>query len=284
RNFFSRRRQASAPRCRGTSGPPIRYFGAVSGSCAVNRRAGARLFQRFAIREAGLHRRDVVLAGLTLPFLGPLTLAPRPAGAAEENQPAPFDPQMVRQRARELAQKPYKPPDANLPPQLKDLSYDQYRKIRFIPDRALWRSDKLPFQVQFFHRGFFFANRVDVYEVDNGQARHIPYSSSMFSLEGIAPPDPNQDLGLAGFRTHAPMTGPDYYDEVAVSLGASYSRAIAKGEGYGLSARGLAINTADPKGEEFPQFKTFWIERPAPTTASIVVHALLDSQSAAGAY
>ena len=226
----------------------------------------------------------MILAGLALPFLGPLALEPRATLAADEKQPTPFDPQMVRQLARDLAQKPYKPPDTNLPTQLKDLNYDQYRKIRFIPDRALWRSDKLPFQVQFFHRGFFFSNRVDVYEVDNGQARHLPYSSSMFSFEGIAPPDPNQDLGFAGFRIHAPMNRPDYYDEVAVFLGASYFRAIAKGEGYGLSARGLAINTGDPKGEEFPQFKTFWIERPPPTAASIVVHALLDSPSAAGAY
>lgn len=231
-----------------------------------------------------MHRRDVVLAGLTLPFLGPLALAPRATLAAEEKQPAPFDPQMVRQLARELAQKAYKAPDASLPPPLKDLSYDQYRKIRFIPDRALWRNDKLPFQIQFFHRGFFFSNRIDVYEVDNGQARHIPYSSSMFSFEGIAPPDPNQDLGFAGFRIHAPMNRPDYYDEVAVFLGASYFRAIAKGEGYGLSARGLAINTGDQKGEEFPLFKTFWIERPGAKAASIVVHALLDSPSAAGAY
>jgi glucans biosynthesis protein len=235
-------------------------------------------------REAGLHRRNVVLAGLALPFLGPLALAPRASLAAAGTEPTLFDPTLVRQLARDLAQKPYKPPDASLPPQLKDLSYDAYRKIRFLPDRALWRGDKLPFQIQFFHRGFFFSNRVDIYAVDNGQAHRIPYSSSMFSFEGVAPPDPQEDIGFAGFRIHAPMNRPDYYDEVAAFLGASYFRAIAKNEGYGLSARGLAINTGDPKGEEFPLFKTFWIERPAPNTSSIVVHALLDSQSAAAAF
>ena len=80
------------------------------------------------------------------------------------------------------------------------------------------------------------------------------------------------------------MNRPDYYDEVGVFLGASYFRAVAKGEVYGLSARGLAINTAEPKGEEFPLFKTFWIEKPQPKTNSIVVHALLDSKSATAAY
>ena len=120
-----------------------------------------------------MHRRDVVFAGLTLPFLGPLALAPRVTLAAAEEKPTAFDPMQVRQLARDLAQKPYKPPDTNLPAPLKDLNYDAYRKIRFNLDRALWRNDKLPFQVQFFHRGFFFSNRVDVFEVDNGQARAL---------------------------------------------------------------------------------------------------------------
>ncbi|YBP37837.1 glucan biosynthesis protein [Klebsiella pneumoniae] len=29
-----------------------------------------------------------------------------------------------------------------------------------------------------------------------------------------------------------------------------------------MSARGLAIDTALPSGEEFPRFREFWIERP----------------------
>jgi glucans biosynthesis protein len=59
---------------------------------------------------------------------------------------------------------------------------------------------------------------------------------------------------------------------------------VAKGQTYGLSARGLSINTGEASGEEFPLFKTFWIERPDPNASSIVVHALLDSPSAAAAY
>jgi len=71
-------------------------------------------------------------------------------------------------------------------------------------------------------------------------------------------------VGFAGVRLHYPLNRPDYYDEVCAFLGASYFRAVAKGQGYGLSARGLAIKTADASGEEFPLFKTFWLERPAP--------------------
>jgi periplasmic glucans biosynthesis protein len=196
----------------------------------------------------------------------------------------PFSPQTVRQLARELSQKPYHPPDTTLPPELKDLTYDQYRTIRFLPDHAWWRADRLPFQVELFHRGFFFVNRVEILEVDKGEARRILYSPSMFSFGDVKLPSANTDLGFAGFRLHYPINRPDYCDEFAVFLGATYFRAVGKGQGYGLSARGLAINTGDPKGEEFPVFTSFWIERPPPNANSIVVHGLLDSPSTTGAY
>ena len=197
---------------------------------------------------------------------------------------SPFDRSIVRQLARDAANKPYKAPDTKLPDNLKNLDYDHYRQIRFLPERALWRSEKLPFQVQFFHRGFFYAPRIDIYEVANGQATKIAYRPDDFSFGSNTPPSPDMDLGFAGFRIHAPINKPDYYDEVCVFLGASYFRAVAKGEIYGLSARGLAINTGEAKGEEFPLFKTFWIEKPAPNANSIVVHALLDSESTTAAY
>jgi periplasmic glucans biosynthesis protein len=207
-----------------------------------------------------------------------------PPSAAAPNQDAPFDAAGVRRLAFDLAQKPYQAPDTTLPGNLKDLDYDKYRKIRFIPEKALWRGEPLPFQIQFFHRGFFFSNRVDIFEVNRGRAQPIRYTSSLFTFDDIPPPPADADLGFAGFRIHAPMNRGDYFDEVGVFLGASYFRAVAKGQTYGLSARGLAINTAEPKGEEFPMFKTFWIEKPEPKTNSIVIHALLDSKSAAAAY
>ncbi len=92
------------------------------------------------------------------------------------------------------------------------------------------------------------------------------------------------NLGFAGFRVHAPINRPDYYDEVCVFLGASYFRAVAKGQVYGLSARGLAIGTGDPRGEEFARFRAFWLERPQPGVNALVIHALLDSKSTTGAY
>jgi periplasmic glucans biosynthesis protein len=234
--------------------------------------------EQIAKRGMAVRRRDVVLAAAFAPLLG-LTEPLLRRASAETKDDAGFSHEAVRQLARDLAQKPYQPPDASLPPELKDLSYDQYRAIRFLPDHAWWRAEHLPFEMQFFHRGFYYSNRVDVFDVNQGRAQRIPYSSTMFSFGDIKPPDPSIDLGFAGFRLHYPINRPDYHDEVAVFLGATYFRAVAKGQHYGLSARGLAIKTADPEGEEFPVFKSFWVERPQPNATSIVVHALLDSQS-----
>ena len=206
------------------------------------------------------------------------------ASAQDAPRQSAFDAQTVRRFARELASKPYKKPNTPLAAPFSDLEYDAYRDIRFLPEKALWRDEKLPFQVQFFHRGFIYKDRVDVYAVSGGRAQAVQYSPDLFSFGRTTPPAADTDFGFAGFRLHAKINKPDYYDEVAVFLGASYFRAVAKGEIYGLSARGLSLRTGDPKGEEFPRFTTFWIEKPVPEATSVVVHALLDSESAAAAF
>jgi glucans biosynthesis protein len=232
-----------------------------------------------------MQRRAFLLGGgLALPLLAmradwiDAATAPATAGGA-----GPFDGSTVSRMARELAAKPFQAPDTNLPKELANLNYDQYRSIRFDPARSLWRGSGLPFEVQFFHRGFLYKQRVDIFEVADGAARPVGFNPDLFSYGLIPRPEP-ADLGFAGFRVHAPFNRPDYADEVCVFLGASYFRAVAKGQGYGLSARGLAINTADPKGEEFPTFRSFWLERPQAGTAVLVVHALLDSPSCAAAF
>ena len=205
-----------------------------------------------------------------------------PAWAADPSPAGSFDGQTVRALARALAGAPYKAPDDRLPDPLAKLTYDEYRSIRFDPSQALWRGANLPFQAQFFHRGFLYQHRVDLYEVADGKARLIEYRPEMFDFGPTRRPE-QRDLGFAGFRLHAPINRGDTYDEVAVFLGASYFRAVGKGLNYGLSSRGLALNTADGGGEEFPAFRAFWLERPQPGTNSIVVSALIDSPSSAGA-
>nr|MCU0950542.1 glucan biosynthesis protein G [Burkholderiaceae bacterium] len=170
-------------------------------------------------------------------------------------------------------------------------NYDKHRDIRFRPERALWRDAGLPFEVQFFHPGWLFADPVRVHEVTAQGEREISVDPRDFDYgKNQLDPAAWPKLGFAGFRVHYPLNAGAYKDELVVFLGASYFRALGQGQRYGLSARALAIDTVPrpgrpTQGEEFPRFVAFWLERPAsPDARSLTIHALLDSPRAAGAY
>jgi glucans biosynthesis protein len=226
------------------------------------------------VRRREVCRREVLGGGASL-------LLALGAGTAAADD-TPFNDDTVPALARDLAAKPFKAPDATLPAELTNLQYSDYQTIRFKQDKALWLGQGINFTVAFFHRGYLYKDRVDVFQVANGQATQVAYSTDLFSWDKVKPP--TTDIGFAGFRLQCPLNRIDYFDEVCAFLGASYFRAVARGQGYGLSSRGLAIKTADSSGEEFPLFRSFWLERPAPGADSITIHALLDSQSAAGAF
>jgi glucans biosynthesis protein len=196
-----------------------------------------------------------------------------------------FDFDDVAERAQLQARQPYRDSTRKAPAQLQALSYDQYRDIRFRPDHALWRDDKLPFELMFFHLGKFQTNAVRIDEVTPQGTRHIPYRASDFDFgKNKLSPQSWGDLGFGGFRAHYPLNSSAYKDEVVVFLGASYFRALGAGQRYGLSARGLAIDTIGGQGEEFPAFIRFWTVKPAPDATSLRIYALLDSRRATGAY
>jgi glucans biosynthesis protein len=235
-----------------------------------------------------LHRRDLVRGGTGLSALALLSsLGMRTARAATAPPvgpaPGPFDESSVRRLAQQMAAQPYRAPDTSLPGPIAHMTYDDFRGIHFRGDQALWHDQKLLFQVQFFPRGFLYGAKVDMFEVADGHATAIPYSPDLFDYDDPKLKVPG-DLGFSGLRILNPINRPDVFDEFCVFLGASYFRAVAKGQIYGLSARGLAIGTGDPKGEEFARFSAFWLERPQPGQTSLVVHALLDSESVTGAF
>jgi glucans biosynthesis protein len=196
-----------------------------------------------------------------------------------------FDLAAVAERARALADSPFQEPAAEVPDWLLEIDFDSWRDLRFRSDRAVWRNHAVPFVVQVFHPGLFYDSNVRIHEVDAQGEHEVCFSPGLleFGRNEFASRVP-QDLGFAGFRLHYPINRRDYKDEVVVFLGASYFRAVAKEQVYGISARGLAIDTALPTGEEFPYFREFWLERPAPGARNAVVYALLDSPRLAGAY
>src|SRR5690606_10242831 len=113
----------------------------------------------------------------------------------------------------------------------------------------------------------------------------LPYDSGDYDFgKNALQPQAWGDLGHAGLRVHYPLNNAQYKDELVVFLGASYFRALGAGQQYGLSARGLAIDTVGGSGEEFPRFTQFWLERPAADTKQVTLFALLESPRATGAY
>jgi len=197
----------------------------------------------------------------------------------------PFTRSTVTEIARLLSKTAFVPPTQELPDSISDLNYDQYQAIYFKPDQAVWAKDGLPFQLQLFHRGFYFKDKIEVATVTDDQAHHLAYSPTMYAPGAIVTkPLPTTDIGFAGIRIHGHINRPDYFDEIVVFEGASYFRSLGRGQLYGISARGLALKVGAPEGEEFPIFRAFWVETPSKDSDSIVVHALLDSKSLAGAY
>jgi periplasmic glucans biosynthesis protein len=187
--------------------------------------------------------------------------------------------------ARDLAAQPFQEPKGMVPDFLLKATYDQWRDIRFDADKSLWRSENLPFEVQFFHLGFLYDRPVKINVIDAKGVSQVPFSTEFFNYgANDFKAKLQDDLGYAGFRLHYPINRKDYRDEVAVFLGASYFRAVGKNMGYGLSARGLAIDTALDSGEEFPYFKEYWLVKPSIKSSQMVVYALLDSASLSGAY
>lgn len=207
------------------------------------------------------------------------------ATAAPAKPGARFTAATVLEEARALAARPYQAPRPSLPEAYARLSYDAYRDIRYRNEKAWWREEGLPFQAQLFHPGFLYPSPVAVHVVEAGRAQPVRFSPDLFAYGALAPSAPLAAAdGFAGVKLTHPLNQPDHFDEVVSFLGASYFRALGRGNVYGLSARGVAIDTALPRPEEFPAFRALWLEKPAPGADRVVVHALLDGPSVTGAY
>jgi len=196
-----------------------------------------------------------------------------------------FDLDDVAARAKELAGQKYEAPKSNLPAVFRDMKFADYQKIHFRNEKAEWADDKTPFKLSFYHQGMQFDTPVKINEVTANTVEEIKYDAARFDFGDLQfDPKATEHLGYAGLRVLYPINKGDKQDEIMTMLGASYFRVIGKDQVYGLSARGLAIDTALPSGEEFPRFTEFWVERPGPDDKQLVIYALLDSPRSTGAY
>ncbi|MES2407858.1 MAG: glucan biosynthesis protein G [Pseudomonadota bacterium] len=226
------------------------------------------------LKTVVIRRQFSYFACVTGLFFG---LLPAPASA--------FDFHDVEHRARQLANQSFKKPDVTLPPELRSLDSEHYGQIHYKKERILWRDAKLPFEADFYPPGWHFDLPVKINEVTAQSVREIRFNPKDFDYgTNKVDVDKLRGLGFAGFRIRYPVNSPTRKDEVLSFLGASYFRALGKDQRYGLSARGLAIDTALGTGEEFPRFVEFWLLRPQATDKRLIIYGLLDSPRATGAY
>lgn len=218
------------------------------------------------------------------------------AGARSPKKPPPPKPKPVERwgydfsydtllaQAKKLSGKPYAPQRNSLPAGLDKLSPEQYRAIHFNPEAGIWRADDVPFRMELLRAAYNpQAPAVTVSTVEEGFAQDLIATPAMFDIPS-QPSLGKVNIPLSGFRIRSQINTKKVWDEFLVFQGASYFRAVAQNLLYGLSARGLAINTAEPSGEEFPSFTHFWVEKPLKRDTGLTIYALLESDSTTGAY
>ena len=236
-----------------------------------------------------VHRREVLklalgaLAGASGTNARAGGAASAPAANFPLGPPAAFDAAIVTETARSLAKAPYKALTLDLPDAFKSLSYDQYVAIHLLPSATIWADDNIGFAIEPLHRGFIFSTPMQINLVFDGSSRRLSYDAALFDFGKIAPPAKLGDIGFSGFRVLAPLEQGGFF-ELATFQGASFFRAVGQGQQPGTMARALSIKTADPRGEEFPSIRSVWIERPTLAANALVIYAIIDSESVAGAY
>ncbi|WP_139557365.1 glucan biosynthesis protein [Methylotetracoccus oryzae] len=219
----------------------------------------------------------------------------RVAGAESEPRvrlalgaPGPFSFDALKSMARERASRDYVPPPQPDPEIVKQIDYDAHGKLTYRKEAALWADSGSAYPVTFQHVGMFFPKTVRMHVVEKGQAREIAYDPRLFNAgpdhvaRGLKP----EPSAFAGFWVQERRDGPDWkkLEPWVTFLGASYFRAIGALGQVGLSARGIAIAPGTSNPEEFPDFTAFWFEGAAKASDPLIVYALLDGPSLAGAY
>ena len=215
-----------------------------------------------------------------------------PAGTGTDTPPpAPpttFGFEEVASLAAERATRVYEQPVAEQVGSFANLTYDQYRAIRFRRDRDPFAGNP-QFGMDLLPPGAIFYEPVNISVVRDGVPHRLDFDPSMLEFDPSQFPDGADlqnkgQMGWSGFRLRTILNRPGVMDEFLVFQGATYFRAVARGTIYGLSARGLAIKTGSPDGEEFPLFTDFWIQEPTDGSGWVRIYAALDSKSVAGAF
>jgi periplasmic glucans biosynthesis protein len=203
-------------------------------------------------------------------------------------KPEPFSYEQLKALAKQKAATDYVPPPRPNPDIVRQIDYDAHGKLRYKLESALWASGGSVYPISFQHVGMYFPKTVRMHMVEKGAAREVLYDPELFMggpnhVARKLPPEPS---AFAGFWIHESNKSDGWKkaEPWATFLGASYFRAVGELGQVGLSARGLAIGPGTANPEEFPDFTSFWFEPAENDDAPVIVNALLESPSVAGAY
>ena len=199
----------------------------------------------------------------------------------------PFSYDLFKARARERAHGPYVAPSRPAPEVVQKINYEEWGKITFRTQNALFADGPGKFPLSFFHLGLFFQKAIDIHVVQDGMSKRVVYDQSYFDMpaDSVARQLP-KGAGFAGFKIQESRDGAlDWrHNDWVAFLGAAYFRAIGELRQYGLSARGVALDVAvSDRSEEFPDFTQFYVDQ-LEGADSVTLYALMEGPSIVGAF
>ncbi len=219
---------------------------------------------------------------------GAATTAAAPQVGLSFGAAKPFSYKTLIAKAEEMAKVPYLAPPSPVPDAIKSINYDAAGKINFNPDDALWGKTGSVYPITFRPLGEYFMKSVAMNVIEGDRAREIDYRPDYFTMPSDSPlrQVPAGQSAISGFWVQRSRRLGEWSksEPWATFQGASYFRAISRQGQVGMSARGIAIDTGLPQGEEFPDFRSFWFEPALNEGDPVVVYALLDGPSITGAY
>jgi glucans biosynthesis protein len=242
--------------------------------------------RRYAAKAAGgqtIFSRRTIVQGTLVTGASVLTIKQAAAQTARPPQQARFSIDDVVKRAKDLASAPFEGKLPPLPDELNRLNFDAWRDIEFREDKSLLGANGNQFRLHLFHLGHLYKRAVTINTIRDGIPTPLPYKPSDFDFGKTKLEKPLPvNLGFAGFKIKFPLNDPKKFDEFISFVGASYFRFLGRNQQYGLSARALVL-AGGTNQEEFPFYREFWIDTPAPDSNKLTIYALLDSSVVTGA-
>src|SRR5271154_268172 len=109
------------------------------------------------------------------------------AAGLQFDPPVPFTYELFKAQARDRAHGPYIPASRPAPDVLQKINYEEWGKIRYRDDFALFADGPGRYPVTFFHLGLFFQKAVRMHVVEGDMARQVIYDQSYFDMPADSP-------------------------------------------------------------------------------------------------